>query len=83
MFWPSMNMNVHPNGKIKFHDIYQESCTTLSRLTLGNIPETEPRSIINTHEAVVHVGANLHLSTTDHGLMPQPPSSQCLQKLKP
>jgi hypothetical protein len=39
MFWPSMNMNVHPDGEIKFHDFYQESCTTLSRLTVGNIPE--------------------------------------------
>lgn len=89
MFWPSMNMNVHPHGKIKFHDIYQESCTPLKTYIGQYSRETEPRSIINTDIKLLYMWGPIYICQplilvclVIHSLMPQPPSSQCLQKLK-
>lgn len=52
--------------------------------------ETEPKSIMNTDMNLLYMWGPIYICQpliliclVIHGLMPQPPSSQCLQKLKP
>lgn len=52
--------------------------------------ETEPRSIMNTDMNLLYMWGPIYICQpliliclVIHGLMPPPPSSQCLQKLKP